>query len=234
MEDRCLLSTLTVTSNSDDGSDKHSLRYAVAHAQDGDKIQLTAAVKGDIVLTHGELILNHDVTIQSVPSRTPTISGDGQSRVFEVAPSAHVKLVGLNITGGNGLAGDPAGDTGQDGNGGAILDLGTLTVNGCSLTGNSAGRDRRQRRLCVGWAIFNRFGTLTVGNSTLSGNSATNGGGIADFGAVTVTGSTSATTPRPTSVGISIAGDATISGSTFSGDSAANFGGGVFFFSGTL
>ena len=64
-------------------------RYAVAHAQSGDTILLTAAIKSPIVLTHGELVVNQNVTIESVPSRTPTISGDGISRRFRDCRRRH-------------------------------------------------------------------------------------------------------------------------------------------------
>ena len=78
LEDRVAFSTWTVSSSADDVTQNYTLPYAVAHAQNGDTILLTAAVKNPIVLTHGELVLSQDVTIESVPSRTPTISGDGQ------------------------------------------------------------------------------------------------------------------------------------------------------------
>ncbi len=51
LEDRCVPSTLTVTSSADDVTDHHTLRYAVAHAQSGDTILLTAAITAPIVLT---------------------------------------------------------------------------------------------------------------------------------------------------------------------------------------
>ena len=44
LEKRSLLSTLTVTSSADNATQNHTLRYAVAHAQNGDTIQLTAAL----------------------------------------------------------------------------------------------------------------------------------------------------------------------------------------------
>src|SRR5262245_34265500 len=97
LEDRTVPSTLTVTSSADDVTRNHTLRYAVAHAQDGDTIQLTAAVKDPIVLTQGELLLSHSVTIRSVPARTPTISGGGHSRVFEVAAGVDVVLANLAV-----------------------------------------------------------------------------------------------------------------------------------------
>jgi hypothetical protein len=45
LEDRWVPSTLTVTKSGDDVTQNHTLRYAVAHAQSGDTIQITAAVK---------------------------------------------------------------------------------------------------------------------------------------------------------------------------------------------
>src|SRR5215467_14168437 len=66
LEDRCVPSTLTVTSSADNLNQNHTLRYAVAHAQSGDIILLTAAVKAPIVLTQGELVLSKNVTIESV------------------------------------------------------------------------------------------------------------------------------------------------------------------------
>ena len=138
LEDRRLLSTLTVTSSADIATQNHTLRYAVAHAQSGDTIQITAAVKDPIVLTNGELVLNHNVTIESVPARTPTISGDGISRVFEISAGAQVSLENLNITGGNGVADNPSGSAGNDGLGGAVLNLGTLSATGVGFLNNTA------------------------------------------------------------------------------------------------
>src|SRR5215831_6579693 len=59
LEERLALSTIPVTSPLDDVSQHGTLRYAVAHAQDGDTILLTPAVgNAGITLTQGELILN--------------------------------------------------------------------------------------------------------------------------------------------------------------------------------
>jgi hypothetical protein len=70
LEDRSVPSTLTITSSGDDGNQAHTLRYAVAHAQSGDTILLTAAVKSPIVLTQGELVLSKNVTIEGArPAR---------------------------------------------------------------------------------------------------------------------------------------------------------------------
>ncbi len=95
------------------------------------------------------------------------ISGGGHSRVFEVAAGTNVTLANLAITGGNGVADNPAGTSQDDGFGGGILNLGTLTVNNSILSGNSAGSPNF---IFGGGGILN-FGTLTVNDSTLSGNS---------------------------------------------------------------
>jgi hypothetical protein len=175
------LSTLTVTSSGDDGTQRGTLPYAVAHAQSGDTILLTDAVKNPIVLTHGELVLSQDVTITSVPSRTPTISGDGQSRIFEIAAGASVTLSDLKLIDGDGMPNNP-GDTsgyGYDLLGGAILNLGTLTVSGTTFTSNSAN---------VGGGLYNA-GTATVSGCSFTSNSAGgDGGGLHNAGTATVSG----------------------------------------------
>ena len=179
LEDRCVPSTLTVTSSADDVTQNHTLRYAVAHAQSGDTIQITAAVKGPIVLTHGDLVLNKDVTVLSVPSRTATISGGGTSRVFEIPAGAHVTLTNLEFTGGVGLADNPAGNAGYDGQAGAVLNLGTVVVNSCTFDGNSA---------TYGGALNNQ-GNGTVNGGVFHDNFAYgNSGALDDIGTVSVHG----------------------------------------------
>ena len=202
LEDRCVPSTLTVTNADDDVTETHTLRWAVANAVSGDTILLTAAVKSPIVLTQGELVLSDNVTIESVPARTPTISGDGISRVFEISAGVTVSLMNLNIIDGNGVADNSSGTAAFDGSGGAILNFGTLTVISSTLSWNSAAIFNAGS----GGAIFNA-GTLTVtGGSTLSDNAGFIGFGGAIFNA----------------------GTATVMGSTLSGNSANGDGGGIY------
>src|SRR5215469_8784121 len=75
LEDRCLPSTLPVTSSVDDVNVQGTLRYDIAHAQSGDTILLTGAVKGGIVLTQGEFVLNQNVTIETAGDQQIMISG---------------------------------------------------------------------------------------------------------------------------------------------------------------
>ena len=137
LEDRCVPSTFAVTSADDNVNEKGTLRYAVAQAVNGDTILITPALHGNpIVLTQGELLLNQSVTIKAVGNKPETISGGGASRVFEVADNANVTLSDLAITGGNGAANN-SNSTGFDGDGGGILNFGTLTLTDCTLSGNS-------------------------------------------------------------------------------------------------
>ena len=128
LEGRYVPSTLTVWSSADDGSQNGTLRHAVARAHNGDVILLSAAIKNPILLAGGELLLNQNVTIESVPARTPTINGGAGSRLFEIAAGTNVTLDNLNLINGNGLANNPGGTAGYDSVGGAILNFGTLTI----------------------------------------------------------------------------------------------------------
>jgi hypothetical protein len=224
LEDRCVPSTLAVTSCGDDATDKHTLRYAVANAQSGDTILLTAAVKNPIVLTNGELILSQNVTIEGVPARTPTISGGNLSRVFEVAPGASVILSDVVITGGNGKADNTAGNASAEGDGGGILvDAGaSLTVNNSTLSDNAA--------IFYGGAVYN-LGAVTVGGSTLSGNSGPfYGGAIFSSGPMSVSDSTvSGNAAVYDGGGIDNGYNQTgiITNTTVSGNSTTYYGGGI-------
>ena len=133
--------------------------------------------------------------------------------------------------------------------GGGIENHGTVTVTSSTLSGNSAP---------IGGGILNGGGaSLAVTNSTLSSNSATDspgqpdtgsGGGIDNFGMLTVTSSTlsgnSASgvgggidndSSLDLSTGIATTGTLTVTNSTFSGNIVTRaLGGGGIFNSGTL
>src|SRR5262249_25681734 len=84
LEDRCVPSTLYVPSPPDNGA-RGTLRYEIAHAANGDTIEMSSALKGPIVLSQGELLLKKNLTIEGLAGQPETISGNGSSRVFEVA-----------------------------------------------------------------------------------------------------------------------------------------------------
>jgi hypothetical protein len=221
LEDRCVPSTLIVTINADNGA-SGTLRWAVTQAQSDDTIDVLTAKP--IVLTQGELYLGQSLTIEATAGRPATISGGGNSRVFEVAAGA-VSVDNLIITGGNGVSVNPSNSGGLDTLGGGILNEGQLTLNNCTLSGNFAA--------WRGGGIANTSGgALTVNSCTLSGNSAGNGGGIDnEGGAMTVNSCTlsgnSATYGGGISNGYNGSGPlATVGNSTLSGNSAT-FGGGI-------
>lgn len=223
LEDRCVPSTLTVTSGADDASQPHTLRYAVTHARSGDTILLTAAIKGPIVLDHGELVLDRDLTIRGVPGGSATISGGGASRVFQVTTGAHVELKNLTITGGNGRAANPSVAEGFDGIGGGILNqAGTLTITDCTIAGDRADAG--------GGGIFTFPGTTTnITGTSFSGDAAGFGGAISNAGVLSIAGGAFRGNTAWASNGgaLDSIGDVTIADATFSGNSAAFAGGAI-------
>jgi predicted outer membrane repeat protein len=216
LEDRCVPSTLNVTSNADNGA-SGSLRWAVTHAKAGDTIDILTSQT--IALTQGELYLNKNLTIEAPTGSLATISGNHQSRVFEVAAGA-VNLDNLIITGGNGLSVHPRNSNGWDRNGGGILNETQLAITNCTVGGNSAENN--------GGGILN-LGQLTVNGSTLSDNSAgLHGGGVNNDGVLTINNSTlSGNSAVEQGGGIHGGGDLTLNGCILSGN-AASWGGGIF------
>jgi hypothetical protein len=216
LEDRCLPSTLKVTTTADSGPG--SLRYEIAAARSKDAIVFDKKLDGEtIMLSRGELDITKSLTIQGPGAGLLTINGGadgtdqvGGSRVFAVEQNANVALSGLTITGGDGkvLGGE---FSPYDNEGGGILNLGTLTVSGCTVSGNycNAGFD------CYGGGIYNA-GTLTVSSSTLSGNSFTTIDVVAGPPFPTIEGG-----------GIYNVGTLTVSKTTLSGNSA-QYGGGIY------
>lgn len=160
---------LSVTTTADAGAG--SLRNAVAAAVSGDTISF--AVTGSIQLSTGEISILNNITIAGPGASQLAVNGGGAGRVFNVAEDTTVAISGLTITGGFASGGD----------GGGILNGGSLTVDGCRITGNTADG--------YGGGIANH-GNLTVRNSSLTGNRVNNsyGGAIEDWGALTVVNST--------------------------------------------
>ena len=256
-------STLKVTNTADSGPG--SLRYEIAQAQSNDTIVFdfgtgTVSKKAKstptptptphtITLTSGELLINNNLTIQGPGAGLLTVTTgsnpygnqpNGPSRIFEV-DSGNVTLGGMTISNGNGQSHyivDPAfGWSPYDGTGGGVLNFGTLTISGCTLSGNTARVGGAQS--FGGGAVAN-FGKLTVSGCTLSNNSTQGGGGgiyNALGGTLTVSGCTLSGNSVVTGInyggGIINFGTLTVSNSTLSGNSAS-YGGGIANEGGTL
>jgi streptogramin lyase len=188
-----LPNTLTVTNSLDDGS-AGSLRHCIIQANADAALGNNATVNFDsslsgqtITLTQGELDLTATrgtITVDGSSLSTPvTINGTPLSplaptRVFFVGSGVNATISGLTIA--NGWSAD---------RGGGIYNRGgTLTVQNCTLSGNSARYE--------GGAIYNT-GTITVTGAHITANQSTYGGGISsdifnygDHPTITITDST--------------------------------------------
>jgi hypothetical protein len=172
MEERALLSTLTVTSNADSGTG--SLRAAIAVAASGDTIVFSRSLDGSsIVLTSGELAISQSVTIEGPGSAKLAVSGGGNSRVFDITNSGlSVTISGLTIE--DGAAPDGAG----------ILDQGgSLTMEGDLITENHAlgvnpGDSAEGGGVFVTLDASGVTGTLVVGQSQFTINVAQGAAGV--------------------------------------------------------
>jgi len=158
------------------GQSYTSLQDAVTAAAAGDRL----FVKGTCISTV-EIGKNLTIAGQSASgTKTATLSGGGQSNVLAIDGGVTVTLNTLIIT--NGTA--PSG--------GGILNAGTLTLNGSTVTGNTAfGSD------IGGGGIYN-VGTLTLNRSTVTGNTDTAsspGGGIFNDCGGTLIGAVAAPAP---------------------------------------
>ena len=220
LEGREVPSTLKVTNLLDSGPG--SLRCEIAQAISGDTIVFDHKLGGQtITLTSGELVISKSLTIkgqgETITSQKwvdASLTNHNGSRIFEVdGAGTTVAISGLTLRNGGGIH-VPGQGWAYDGDGGAILNFGTLTVSGCTLSGN-AGLN--------GGGIYNSRifggGTLTVSGCTLSGNAATGNGSGANTG-----------TALDYGYGGGIYNDVgtlTVSGCTLSGN-AAYSGGGIY------
>lgn len=165
--------SVTVTNNNDTGSG--SLRDAIANVDPDGTIDFDPMVTGQtITLTSGELVIDKSLTIQGPTSGGVTISGDSGIRIFNVNAGVNFTFSSLTLSGGNGAQG------------GAINNLGNLTILNSTLSGNTSSGS--------GGAIFSDSGVVKIINSTISGNPAGSGfgGGLYNAGTsqTTITNST--------------------------------------------
>jgi hypothetical protein len=247
LEDRNLLSTYTVDHLTDDlvGSGLNgSLRYCILNAVDNDMI--TFGVTGTINLTGPLPSLIYNISIQGPGANQLTVRRNGGAagyRIFTLPTSTTVSIAGLTIADGFFRAE-------VYGYGAGILNDGILTVDNCTISGNSSLGDpevgpgygggiyntgtlvltnstvsRNFTSDGSGAGIYNT-GTLTLDNSTLSGNLSEDGdgGGIANVGIVTLNDSTLS---GNLGGGIANASIITMNNSTISGN-LNEMGGGIF------
>ena len=201
LEDRTLLSTITVTSAADNTTvdGQITLREAIQAANDdtsvdgstagsgADEIVFDSGLAGSVITLAGtQLELTDNVTIAGLGAHSSIIDGNASSRIFQVNSDVTANISGLTIT------------NGSSDSGGGIYNLGTLTLSNSTVSNSYASS--------YGGGIENEEGTLTVTGSTISGNvSGEFGGGIENF-----------------------YGSLSVTNSTISGNSAGHSGGGIF------
>ena len=243
--------TFTVTTTTDDasgvaancatgGSSACTLRDALAAAAASTSTGLlvnfspsvflatNTAAQNTITETHGTLNLPSNTTIQGLTTGSGaaltnlvSVNGNAANTVFTMTgTTTGVVLNNLIITNGYALVSG----------GGGIRDAssGTLAVNQCTISGNSAsaGAD--------GGGIFatQNLGVVSITNSTISGNTAKDGtGGITAAGITTIANSTIANNVGVIGGVASAGGVLTITHSTISGNNASAYGGGLSVFS---
>jgi hypothetical protein len=168
---------------------------------DGNKTTIEVPA-GDYLLTGGELVVKAGANVVLVGSdpanpAATTIDGHETSRVLEVASGAGATLDGIEVTGGATLhgtdSGVPDGGGGTGGDGGGILNKGSLTLEAVLITGNRTGRGGNGGGGTIanttarngggggkggnGGAIDNEAGaSLVVSDSTIAGNRTGDGG----------------------------------------------------------
>lgn len=208
LEDRTLLSTITVTTLTDEATAnlQVSLREAIEAANsdlsvDGsvageagvtNKIVFAAGLTGTISLdpTLGEMTISSSMIIQGLGASQTVIDAQQNSRIFQIdAGAGDVTLSDLTLENGKSSS-----------SGGAIQSSspGLLTISGSAITNSTVTGNH-----VAGGAIADFGGAVTIIDSTLTGNSTT--GQLAQGGAVYTS-----------------TGDVTISGSTLSGNFTTN------------
>jgi hypothetical protein len=170
-----------------------SLRDAIATTPAGGTVTFQPGLAGTISL-QGALVIDHDLVIDGPQDAGITVDAGGLSRVFVVPAGVTTTIDRLTIADGVATPLTPVPTSNADISGGGILNSGTLSLAGCTLTGNSASWRGPSFLIPGGGGVYSS-GVLTVTNCTITGNSATGrfggfGGGIASTGTLTVVNST--------------------------------------------
>src|SRR5437016_4117007 len=112
--------TNTVSNTNDNGAG--TLRETIQSAVSGDTINIS--VTGVITLTNGELFITKNLTIIGPGAADLAISGNTNSRIFEIKQNVTASISGLTLRNGKASNGTNGGD-GEDG--GGIYNAGALT-----------------------------------------------------------------------------------------------------------
>lgn len=159
-----------------------SLRQVLAAAKaspGSNAITFAPALNGQTIELLSEIVIDDALGVSidaSALAKGLTLKGDGINRLISTAVGTRVMMRQFTFTGGGGVGAD------NNGNGGAIHNRGTLTLEACTLSGNTASN---------GGGITNH-GLLTMTRCTLSGNRVS--GGVAEGGGLQNVGGARAVT----------------------------------------
>ncbi len=170
------LDIINVTTTADDGAG--SLRAAIVQANltaESDTIVFSGTVFedniSDSIYIDSELAIDSTIAINGTGTNKLTISGDDQSRLFNVSGDGNLALNNVTLSEGY-----------SDESGGGILNDGILSLTNSRVTFSSSDDD--------GGGIYNR-GVATLSNSTIDSNySLDDGGGIRNDGVLNIINST--------------------------------------------
>jgi hypothetical protein len=151
----------------------------------GASIVLGQVGTGQIMLTLGQLTIEHDVTITGGGVAKNAVTGDGSHRVFDIfARDINVAMSGFAIIGGRA-------ETAPGAVGGGIRNFGNLTLTGVMVTASVAGfgggiADFGTLALNAGAIItMNQVHIVTEPNTVTDGGV---GAGVAEFGKLVANG----------------------------------------------
>ncbi len=207
------MSTFTVDALGDTGVGSGTtgdLRYCVTQANIASGSSIDFNVSGTIQLTRALPSLVANVAIQGPGAAALTIEGGGASSnysVITISKGVTAAISGLTISGGHSST-----------NGGAIDNLGDMTLTDCVISNDSA---------LTGGGIYNT-GTMTLTASTISKVAGTYGGGVTNYIggtavilACTITNNTAVNQGG----GVSTYGNLALINSTIAGNTADSAGG---------
>jgi hypothetical protein len=221
MAGRSAAAQITVNNPADSGAGSLRAAFAAALGQAGaDEIVFAPALNGStVILTSGPIAAGAQqvsVNASALP-RGVTLSGNDASSIFSVPAGGSLELRGITLRRANGL-----------GDGGAVLNAGSLTATACTFadchTGDDGGAIHNSGNCTVTHCTFNgneadrggavsNSGTLALTHCTLSGNTGSvNGGGVWNGTSLTLTNTILAGNSAPSGADITNSGTVTRAG----------------------
>jgi CSLREA domain-containing protein len=159
-----------VTTTADGGgacSSGCTLRQAISAANIATGSNVVAVPAGDYSLTFGELQVQRDVTIEGAGPEATRVNANSLSRVFKIGTGVTAYIEGLAVEGGR-----VAGTSGNQAQGGGILNAGTLRLDEVLVQGNGVLAADNTGSSPEGGGVYSS-GRLYLTDSIVAGNEAT-------------------------------------------------------------